>query len=90
MCNCLTHTILSGISVTRSIRWIRLKRLRFPEIKVTMCLITEAAPIIVRPENTETEEGCEFEKDGSSGGDLIFSDLHSCVIQSRYSLDISD
>ena len=30
---------------------------------------------------TGIEEGFEFEKDGSSGGDLRFTDLSSCVIQ---------
>ena len=32
-------------------------------------------------EYTGREEGCEFEKDGSSGGDLQFSDLGSCDIE---------
>lgn len=32
-------------------------------------------------EYTGREEGCEFEKDGSSGGDLQFSDLGSCNIE---------
>lgn len=32
-------------------------------------------------EYTGSEEGCEFEKDGSSGGDLQFSDLGSCNIE---------
>lgn len=30
---------------------------------------------------TGREEGCYFEKDGSSGGDLCFSDLSSCDIE---------
>ena len=30
---------------------------------------------------TGREEGCNFEKDGSSGGDLRFSDLSSCDIE---------
>ena len=32
-------------------------------------------------EYTGSEEGCEFEADGSSGGDLRFSDLGSCDIK---------
>ena len=32
-------------------------------------------------EYTGREEGCEFEKDGSSGGDLQFSDLGSCNVE---------
>ncbi len=32
-------------------------------------------------EYTGREEGCEFDKDGSSGGDLEFSDLDSCDIE---------
>ena len=32
-------------------------------------------------EYTGREKGCEFDKDGSSGGDLQFSDLGSCNIE---------
>ena len=39
-------------------------------------------------EYTGFEEGCEFEKDGSSGGDLQFSDLDSCNIE--YVENVSD